>query len=63
MNPDLIVLITFYLILALLALWWSVKSVQHHIDQAINLGRRQRNEDLLRLRDWLVVEIRSLRRQ
>jgi hypothetical protein len=50
---------TFYFVIVLLALWRAVKSIQHHIDQAINLIRQQRNEDLRWHRDSLLSHIRA----
>ena len=62
MNPDFATLLTFttfYFAFVLLALWWAMKSIQHHIDQAVNLIRQQRNEDFSWHRDSLLSHLRA----
>lgn len=62
MNNDfatVITLMTFYFLLLLLGLWWATSSIRLHINQAINLIRQHRTEDLHRHHERLLSAIRS----
>jgi hypothetical protein len=59
MNLEtLTVLMTFYFLLLLLALWWATDTIRHHLDRTVNLIREQRNEDLRWHRDSLLSHMR-----
>ena len=61
MNLDfaaVVTLMTIYLFVLLLALWWNVISIRHHINQAVNLIRQQRSENLQWLHESLLTAIR-----
>jgi protein-S-isoprenylcysteine O-methyltransferase Ste14 len=59
MNPSTIsILITLYFAVALLTLYWAVRSIRRYLRKSVKRIRKQRNQDLRFHRDSLLAHMR-----
>ena len=58
-SITLAALVTVYLLLILLALWWAVRNIRRFLKRSVKIIREQRNQDLRWHRESLLAYLRA----